>query len=194
MVVISYYLLALLKLALESADDAGFDVNTSLVLGIAIPVVLGLVFIGVRMIHHGSSGWRGGSNQLPMAKGIRVAGKLAVELLRRAAVTGTRLVAKRMASRCNASRSLTWGNRHQWPAGIHPGENHRTTTAAQTGPARDTCSSMASAGWSSPPRISLFRLSSMNSGIRCRRLEVAYTLTFSGGSSSEPSSTLFNAL
>jgi uncharacterized membrane-anchored protein len=51
-VVISYYLLALLKLALESADDAGFDVNTSLVLGIAIPVVLGLVFIGVRMIHH----------------------------------------------------------------------------------------------------------------------------------------------
>jgi uncharacterized membrane-anchored protein len=51
-VVISYYLLALLKLALESADDAGFDVNTSMVLGIAIPVVLGLVFIGVRMIHH----------------------------------------------------------------------------------------------------------------------------------------------
>ncbi|WP_421843283.1 DUF3422 family protein [Marinobacter algicola] len=51
-VVISYYLLALLKLALESADDAGFDVNTSLVLGVAIPVVLGLVFIGVRMIHH----------------------------------------------------------------------------------------------------------------------------------------------
>jgi len=51
-VVISYYLLALLKLALESADDAGFDVNTSLVLGIAIPVVLGLVFIGVRIIHH----------------------------------------------------------------------------------------------------------------------------------------------
>jgi uncharacterized membrane-anchored protein len=51
-VVISYYLLALLKLALESADDAGFDVNTSLVLGIAIPVVLGLVFISVRMIHH----------------------------------------------------------------------------------------------------------------------------------------------
>jgi len=51
-VVISYYLLALLKLALESADDAGFDVNTSLVLGIAIPAVLGLVFIGVRMVHH----------------------------------------------------------------------------------------------------------------------------------------------
>jgi len=51
-VVISYYLLALLKLALESADDAGFDVNKPLVLGVAIPVVLGLVFIGVRMIHH----------------------------------------------------------------------------------------------------------------------------------------------
>ena len=52
MVVISYYLLALLKLALDSAHDAGFDVNKSLILGVAIPVVLGLVFIGVRIIHH----------------------------------------------------------------------------------------------------------------------------------------------
>ena len=51
-VVISYYLLALLKLALDSAHDAGFDVNKSLILGVAIPVVLGLVFIGVRIIHH----------------------------------------------------------------------------------------------------------------------------------------------
>ena len=33
----------------------------------------------------------------------------------------------------------------------------------------------------------------MNSGIKWRRLDVAYTRTFSGGSSSEPSSTLFNA-
>ncbi|MDX1458065.1 MAG: DUF3422 domain-containing protein [Marinobacter sp.] len=51
-VVISYYLLALLKLALDSAHDAGFDINKSLVLGVAIPVVLGMVFIGVRIIHH----------------------------------------------------------------------------------------------------------------------------------------------
>lgn len=51
-VVISYYLLALLKLALDSAHDAGFDINRSLVLGVAIPVVLGMVFIGVRIIHH----------------------------------------------------------------------------------------------------------------------------------------------
>lgn len=51
-VVICYYLLALLKLALDSAHDAGFDINRSMVLGIAIPVVLGLVFFGVRRIHH----------------------------------------------------------------------------------------------------------------------------------------------
>ncbi|MBW4934779.1 DUF3422 family protein [Marinobacter sp. F4206] len=51
-VAISYYLVGLLKLGLESMYDAGFDFNKSLVLGIAIPVTLLLVFFGVRTIHN----------------------------------------------------------------------------------------------------------------------------------------------
>ena len=51
-VAISYYLIGLLKLALESAHSAGFNFNKPLVLGIAIPVTLALVFFSVRMIHH----------------------------------------------------------------------------------------------------------------------------------------------
>ncbi len=51
-VAISYYLIGLLKLALESAHSAGFSFNKPLVLGIAIPVTLALVFFGVRMVHH----------------------------------------------------------------------------------------------------------------------------------------------
>ncbi|MDL0430924.1 DUF3422 domain-containing protein [Marinobacter sp. TBZ242] len=51
-VAISYYLVGLLKLALDSAYDAGFEFNKSLVLGVAIPVVMVLVFVGVRLVHH----------------------------------------------------------------------------------------------------------------------------------------------
>jgi len=51
-VAISYYLIGLLKLALDSVYDAGFDFNKSLVLGIAIPVVMALVFFVVRLVHH----------------------------------------------------------------------------------------------------------------------------------------------
>ncbi|MBW7471480.1 DUF3422 domain-containing protein [Marinobacter sp. M216] len=51
-VAISYYLVGLLKLGLEALYDAGFDFNKSLVLGIAIPATLLLVFFGVRTIHN----------------------------------------------------------------------------------------------------------------------------------------------
>ncbi|TBW55456.1 DUF3422 domain-containing protein [Marinobacter halodurans] len=51
-VAISYYLIGLLKLGLDAAHDNGWAFNKSLVLGIAIPVVLGGVFLGVRRIHH----------------------------------------------------------------------------------------------------------------------------------------------
>ncbi|HSP01121.1 MAG TPA: DUF3422 family protein, partial [Thioalkalivibrio sp.] len=51
-VAISYYLIGLLKLALDSAYDAGLDFNKSLVLGVAIPVVMVLVFLGMRLVHH----------------------------------------------------------------------------------------------------------------------------------------------
>ncbi|MEQ5835523.1 DUF3422 domain-containing protein [Marinobacter sp. NFXS9] len=51
-VAISYYLIGLLKLGLDAAHDNGWAFNKSLVLGVAIPVVLGGVFLGVRRIHH----------------------------------------------------------------------------------------------------------------------------------------------
>ncbi|MBW0147832.1 DUF3422 family protein [Marinobacter arenosus] len=51
-VAISYYLVGLLKLGLEAMYDAGIDFNKSLVLGIAIPTTLLLVFFGVRAIHN----------------------------------------------------------------------------------------------------------------------------------------------
>ncbi|WP_286815906.1 DUF3422 family protein [Marinobacter sp. UBA3607] len=51
-VAISYYLIGLLKLALDTLREAGVAFNHSLVLGVAIPVVMVLVFIGIRMIHH----------------------------------------------------------------------------------------------------------------------------------------------
>ncbi|NMT62560.1 DUF3422 family protein [Marinobacter orientalis] len=51
-VAISYYLVGLLKLALDSAYDAGLDFDKSLVLGVSIPVVMALVFFGVRLVHH----------------------------------------------------------------------------------------------------------------------------------------------
>ena len=51
-VAISYYLVGLLKLALETVHEAGFEFNKSLVLGLAIPVILMLVFFGVRTVHH----------------------------------------------------------------------------------------------------------------------------------------------
>lgn len=51
-VAITYYLIGLLKLGLDSVYQAGFDFNKSLVLGVAIPVVMVLVFLGVRVVHH----------------------------------------------------------------------------------------------------------------------------------------------
>ncbi|MFL1468179.1 DUF3422 family protein [Marinobacter sp. HN1S83] len=51
-VAITYYLIGLLKLGLDSVYEAGFDINKSLVLGIAIPVVMVLVYTGVRVVHH----------------------------------------------------------------------------------------------------------------------------------------------
>ncbi|WP_166266806.1 DUF3422 family protein [Marinobacter caseinilyticus] len=51
-VAISYYLVGLLKFALEAAYDAGFQFEKSLVLGIATPSILLLVFLSVRQIHH----------------------------------------------------------------------------------------------------------------------------------------------
>lgn len=51
-VAITYYLIGLLKLGLESMYDSGFDLNKSLILGIAIPTVMALVYLGVRMVHH----------------------------------------------------------------------------------------------------------------------------------------------
>lgn len=51
-VAISYYLISLLKLAMDALDEAGIGFNKPLVLGIAIPLVMGLVFLGIRRIHH----------------------------------------------------------------------------------------------------------------------------------------------
>ncbi len=51
-VAISYYLIGLLKVALDTIHDAGIEFDKSLVLGVAIPVTLLLVFLGVRAIHH----------------------------------------------------------------------------------------------------------------------------------------------
>ena len=51
-VAITYYLIGLLKLALDSLQQAGFSVNPPWVLGVAIPVVLLLVYLGVRVVHH----------------------------------------------------------------------------------------------------------------------------------------------
>ncbi|MFO8141653.1 MAG: DUF3422 domain-containing protein [Marinobacter sp.] len=51
-VAISYYLIGLLKLILDGLQDTGVVFNKSLVLGVAIPVVMVLVFVGIRTIHH----------------------------------------------------------------------------------------------------------------------------------------------
>jgi len=51
-VAISYYLIGLLKLALDSVYEAGIIFNKSLTLGIAIPATLALVYLGVRLVHH----------------------------------------------------------------------------------------------------------------------------------------------
>lgn len=51
-VAISYYLVGLLKLGLDTLYDAGLVFNKSLVLGIAIPVIMVAVFLGIRTIHH----------------------------------------------------------------------------------------------------------------------------------------------
>jgi len=51
-VVISYYLISLLKLAMDAVQESGVSFNKPLILGIAIPVVLTLVFLGVRRIHY----------------------------------------------------------------------------------------------------------------------------------------------
>ena len=51
-VAITYYLIGLLKFGLDSIYQAGFALNKTLILGVAIPVVMILVFLGVRMVHH----------------------------------------------------------------------------------------------------------------------------------------------
>lgn len=51
-VAISYYLIGLLKLVLDGLQDAGVAFNKSLILGVAIPAVMVLVFLGIRTIHH----------------------------------------------------------------------------------------------------------------------------------------------
>ena len=51
-VAISYYLISLLKLALDSAADAGLHFDKTLVLGVAIPLIIVAVFLGIRTIHH----------------------------------------------------------------------------------------------------------------------------------------------
>ena len=51
-VAISYYLISLLKLGLDVLQDSGLAFNKSLVLGVAIPVIMVLVFLGIRTIHH----------------------------------------------------------------------------------------------------------------------------------------------
>ncbi|MDX1634820.1 MAG: DUF3422 domain-containing protein [Marinobacter sp.] len=50
-VAISYYLIGLLKYGLDAAYQAGLPFNKSLALGIAIPLVLALVYLSVRRIH-----------------------------------------------------------------------------------------------------------------------------------------------
>ena len=51
-VAISYYLIGLLKLGLDALYDSGVAFNKTLVLGIAIPVVMALLFLGIRIVHH----------------------------------------------------------------------------------------------------------------------------------------------
>ncbi|MDX1757369.1 MAG: DUF3422 domain-containing protein [Marinobacter sp.] len=51
-VAISYYLISLLKLVMETAHEAGFHFDKSVVLGIAMPVIVLAVFLGIRAIHH----------------------------------------------------------------------------------------------------------------------------------------------
>ena len=51
-VAISYYLISLLKLGMDALDESGIGFNKPLVLGITIPLVMTLVFVGVRRIHH----------------------------------------------------------------------------------------------------------------------------------------------
>ncbi|MEC7376446.1 MAG: DUF3422 family protein, partial [Pseudomonadota bacterium] len=51
-VAITYYLIGLLKLGLDSVQGTGLEFNKTLVLGIAIPVVMALVYLGIRVVHH----------------------------------------------------------------------------------------------------------------------------------------------
>lgn len=49
-VVISYYLIALLRMVMSVAQDAGFEFNKPLLLGLAIPTIFVLVYLTVRSI------------------------------------------------------------------------------------------------------------------------------------------------
>ncbi|WP_298452106.1 DUF3422 domain-containing protein [uncultured Marinobacter sp.] len=51
-VAITYYLIGLLKLALDSVYEAGIIFNKTLALGIAIPATLALVYLSIRVVHH----------------------------------------------------------------------------------------------------------------------------------------------
>lgn len=51
-VAITYYLIGLLKLIMDSIYEAGIIFNKSLALGVAIPATLALVYLGIRFVHH----------------------------------------------------------------------------------------------------------------------------------------------
>lgn len=51
-VAITYYLIGLLKLVLDSVYEAGIIFNKTLTLGIAIPATLALVYLSIRFVHH----------------------------------------------------------------------------------------------------------------------------------------------
>lgn len=51
-VAISYYLIGLLKLGLDALKGSGMTINEPLMTGLAIPIVMVVVFLSIRAIHH----------------------------------------------------------------------------------------------------------------------------------------------
>jgi uncharacterized membrane-anchored protein len=49
-VVLSYYLLGIVGYGLKAAKAAGYAINVELITGIAIPVILTIVYFGVRRL------------------------------------------------------------------------------------------------------------------------------------------------
>ena len=50
MVVLSYYLLGIVGYGLKAAKAAGYAINVELITGIAIPVILTIVYFGVKRL------------------------------------------------------------------------------------------------------------------------------------------------